>query len=267
VAWLGERFYPENFAGWRELDDAVREALQALPPGTRIVADNFKLGAVLGLLRQDPAIAVLDHPLNRHHGRDPQLRLWRLLSERRMDLGDAALLLLLSPTDVKLRERAQRYAEVCAWAGQLPPPQTLNVDGGRKQFLLLALPARDAHTTVSGPCAAPAIAHIDAPEPGAIVRDVFEVRGWATKSGVGVRAVEVLLDGHRVAQARYGERNDWVAQFLGPASTDPHHPQVGFSATVEARALSPGPHRLSLRVLGIDGSRENQAERVIEVVP
>jgi hypothetical protein len=265
MAWLGERFYPENFVGWRELDRAVRDALVELPVGTRVVADNFKLGATLGWLRGDADITVLDHPLNHHHGRDPQLRLWGSLSERRGDLGTDPLLLVLSPTDVKLRALAQRYADVCAWAGQLPPPRIVNVDGGRKRFLLLVLPAQDSTASAPGPCAAPAIAHIDAPDPGAIVRDVFEVRGWATKSGVGVRDVEVLLDGHRVAQARYGLRNDWVASFLGPASTDPQHPHVGFVATVQTAAIAPGPHRLNVRILGNDGSIESSVERMIEV--
>ena len=267
IAWLGERFYPENFAGWRELDHAVRVALAELPPTTRVVADNFKIGAALGFWRGDATIPVLDHPLNHHHGRDPQLRLWGLRTERRADLGPGPLLLVLSPTDVKLRALALRYADVCAWANYLPPPQTLNIDGGRKRFVLLALPARNVANVPASACAAPAIAHIDAPVPGAIVRGAFEVRGWATKSGIGVRSVDILLDGHRVAQAQYGLRNDWVAQFLGPSSADPQHPHVGFVATVEAGALAPGLHRLSVRVHGRDGSSEPWVEQMIEVQP
>src|SRR5699024_3099040 len=75
AAW---KWYPSNFAGWDVLADAVDEELAELPEGTRVVADNFKIGAELGFRMDDARIAVLDHPLNRFHGRAPQLQLWGL---------------------------------------------------------------------------------------------------------------------------------------------------------------------------------------------
>src|SRR5690554_4707234 len=36
------KWYPSNFAGWDVLADNVREALDGMPDGTRLVADNFK---------------------------------------------------------------------------------------------------------------------------------------------------------------------------------------------------------------------------------
>ena len=70
--------YPANFAGWQPLADAVRDMRAGMPADTRILADNFKIGAELGFALQDPGIAVLPHPLNRKHGRAPQLQLWGL---------------------------------------------------------------------------------------------------------------------------------------------------------------------------------------------
>src|SRR5690606_10330218 len=72
------KWYPSNFAGWDVLADNVREALDGMPDGTRLVADNFKVGAELGFALGDPSIEVLEHPVNRQHGRAPQLRLWGL---------------------------------------------------------------------------------------------------------------------------------------------------------------------------------------------
>ena len=57
-------FHPTNFAGWDELDAAVREKLATMPANTRLLAGNFKIGAGLGFARGDAGIAVLAHPLN-----------------------------------------------------------------------------------------------------------------------------------------------------------------------------------------------------------
>ena len=69
------RWYPANFAGWQKLAVQTRRLLHAMPKGTRIVADDFKIGAELGFALRNPRIAVLPHPLNVKHGRAPQLRL------------------------------------------------------------------------------------------------------------------------------------------------------------------------------------------------
>src|SRR5690606_22544527 len=38
------KWYPSNFAGWDVLADGVRELRADMPAGTRLVADNFKVG-------------------------------------------------------------------------------------------------------------------------------------------------------------------------------------------------------------------------------
>src|SRR5690606_8468243 len=68
------KWYPQNFSGWDDLADGVRNMREELPVDTRIVADNFKVGAELGFALGDADIPVLSHPLNRDHGRAPQLR-------------------------------------------------------------------------------------------------------------------------------------------------------------------------------------------------
>ena len=50
-----EKWYPANFAGWDEVATGVREELAAMPAGTALLADNFKLGAELGFKLGDLA--------------------------------------------------------------------------------------------------------------------------------------------------------------------------------------------------------------------
>ncbi|RZA17458.1 MAG: glycosyltransferase family 39 protein [Lysobacteraceae bacterium] len=251
-------FHPTNFAGWDVLDRAVRQTLASMPADTRLLAGNFKLGAELGFARDDANIAVLDHPLNDKHGRAPQLALWKLSHATRASLGDGPLLLVASGNDVDFRDLLAHYHALCEQVGPLPPPQVLNIDHGRQRFLLFAFdgPMR------TGACSTPALAFIDAPSPSAEVATSFDVAGWAFKDGIGLRGVEILLDGRVVARARYGEANTGVAWFW-KTSTDPNHPRVYFRARIEG--ASAGTRWLGLRLHGADGSVEDWSEQKILV--
>ena len=255
----GHRLYPSNFAGWEPLADAVRAERARLPADTRLLAGDFKIGAELGFLLGTPDIAVLDHPLNHHHGRAPQLALWGLQHD---GVRTAPMLLVVGDGDVRFSERLAYYQRLCAQVGPLPPPRVLNIDHGRQRFLLFALPAK----RVAGPCVTPALSHIDVPTVGARVGRRFAVSAWAVKDVAGVRAVHVLLDGRIVATARRAGPNPWVVgPFLQGRSRDPAGPDVQFEAEVDASALPPGRHWLGLRVIGGDGAIEDGPKQPIEV--
>ena len=262
-AWRGQtaghRLYPANFAGWGALAEAVRGERAAMPAGTRLLAGNFKIGAELGFLLDDPRIAVLDHPLNHHHGRAPQLALWGLQHD---GARDAPMLLVVAATDVKFREQLAYFQQLCGQVGPLPPPRVLNIDHGRQRFLLFALPAQRG----DGACVTPALANIDAPAAGARVERRFTVSAWVVKDVAGVQRVDVLLDGRVVATARRTGPNPWVVNdFLQGRSRDPALPDVQFTAEVDARALPAGIHWLGLRVSGGDGAVEDGPAQPVQL--
>lgn len=245
-------WYPASFAGWTELDAAVRSRLAAMPPGTRLLAGDFKIGAELGFARNDADIAVLDHMQNHHHGRAPQLLLWGLQQDARIAVPT---LLVVSPTHSSFREQLDYYRQLCRQVGPLPPPQTLNVRHGRERFLLFALPAAAG----TGSCVPPALAYLDAPAADARVGTAFEVAGWAFKDGVGLQAVDILLDGAPVARADYGLPAPGLAEFWN--SRDPQQPNLYFRARLQD--IAPGTHWLGLRLHGRDGSVEDWSEQRI----
>lgn len=257
------KWYPSNFAGWSVLADEVKAELAQMPPGTKLVADNFKIGAELGFALEDAGIAVLGHPLNRFHGRAPQLQLWGLASRGRADWGDAPVLLVVGASDVPYRNLLERYHTLCERVGPLPPPRVLNIDHGSQRFLLFRLmPGAMAGQA----CVAPAMAWMDAPRPQAQVPRSFDVAGWAFKEGVGLERVEVTLDGMALAQAEYGLSSPGVASYWR-ISNDPNHPDFGFRARVELPAGMPaGRYWLGLRLHGRDGSVEDWSELPVRVV-
>jgi 4-amino-4-deoxy-L-arabinose transferase-like glycosyltransferase len=248
----GSKYYPRNFAGWEPLAAAVREELQQMPEGTRVLAGNFKVGAELGFQLGDGDIEVLPHPLNDKHGRTAQLAQWNLVhaGER-----TAPMLLVLSPSDQRYRELLDRYHAVCEQVGPLPAPRIVSSDHGFQRFLLFRLPAQRA----PGPCVTPAMAWLDAPSNGEKVSGTLAIRGWAFKDGVGLARVEVLVDGRSIGDARYGREFDLRPAW--PDSTDPQHPAVGFDASLDTSTLAPGKHWLGLRLYGHDGSVEAWQEQ------
>ena len=257
------RWYPGNFAGWNKLATQTRRALRDMPEGTRIVADDFKIGAELGFALGDPRIAVLPHPLNVKHGRAPQLHLWGLRQDR-IGPGDRPVLLVVGANEVPLRELPARYHELCARVGPLPAPRTVSIDHGHQRFLLFALERSDARRSHAHDCTTPGMAWIEHPAAGTKVGRRFEVSGWAFKDGVGLHAVWITVDGRRVAKAEYGIRNEGPRNYW-PFSNDPRHPDVGYRADLDLEELPSGRHWLGLWMIGRDGSVEPWSEVPIDL--
>lgn len=250
--------YADNFSGWHEVAGAVRADLAAMPAGTRIVADNFMLGAQLSLALDRDDIVVLEHPLNDKHGRAVQLAEWGLLSKGRADWGGEPVLLVVEDTARPLKRRLEGYRELCAKAGHLPPPQVLNVDHGRKRFL------RFRPDPSQTGCSLPALAWIETPEPGQSVAGTLALRGWALKPGDGVAGISVTLDGVEIAQAEYGQARGDVTSYWGLAAAESDD-RVGFRATINLQGRAPGQAWLGLVVHGRDGSVEAWPEQPVRI--
>lgn len=248
--------YADNFSGWEEVAAATRDTLAELPARTRLVADNFMLGAQLSLYLGRDDVQVLEHPLNAKHGRALQLELWQLLARTR---PEGPVLLVVEDTARPGRQRLQGYRYLCGWAGALASPRVLNVDHGRKRFLLFVLPPAGADG-----CVLPAMADLETPRPGDRLRGAFELSGWAIKPGAGVAKVEVLLDGEVVAEADYGQPRPDVLEYWGLLQ-DGADTAVGLRARVEPGERA-GAAWLSLRVHGRDGGIEELPAMRLELL-
>ncbi|WP_146910088.1 hypothetical protein [Arenimonas daejeonensis] len=258
-AWLaGGKAYADNFSGWQEVAVAVRADLATMPADTRIVADNFMLGAQLSLALDRDDIVVLDHPLNHKHGRAAQLSDWGLSSAGRADWGEGPVLLVVEDTARPLKRRLEGYRGLCAKAGHLPVPQVLNVDHGRKRFLRFQPdPQRSG-------CSIPAMAWVDVLDPGLRGTKRRTLEGWAMKPGVGVSRVAVTLDGVEVVEAEYGLPRADVLNYWGLAQEE-SDVGVGLRADIDLTDRAPGIVWLGLVVYGKDGSIEPWPEQPVRI--
>jgi hypothetical protein len=242
------RLYPADVAG----GPAILADARGWPRDRPWIAGDFELAAQLAFA--DPArdIRVLDSPLNRKHGRAVQLALWGV--DRLPATGP--VLLAIEDSATPMKHRLVHYHALCSRFGPLPPARVVSADQGRKRYFvyLLDLPASP------GPCIAPALSYIDAPAPRQAVSRRVEASGWAFKEGVGLRRVEVLVDGRAVARAAYGAPMPGVAAYWR-VSTDPHHPRVGWRASLDLRGLPAGRHWMGLRLHGADGSVEDSPQQ------
>jgi 4-amino-4-deoxy-L-arabinose transferase-like glycosyltransferase len=256
AALAGSRFYPADFAGRQEIAAWLRAAV--LPADARIVASDFELAAALafGLGRDD--IHALDSPLNHKHGRAAQLQQWRLQFDR--SSAPEPLLLVVDDSATPMKLRLLAYQRLCVVFGALPAAEVLNVDHGRKRYLLYRIDPRQRRPG----CVAPALAWIDTPLAKQVLPARFSLDGWAFKEGVGLASVEVTLDGRPVARAAYGSAMPNVAQYW-QGSTDPNQPNVGFHAEVDASGFADGRHWLGLRLHGGDGSIEPWPEQQVHI--
>ena len=256
--WRTDRCIRGDFA----VDNRLAHIIDArLTPGTRLVADNFELGAKLVALRDRDDVRVLDHASNHKHGRAAQLDAWQRTWQSRDARHAGPVLLVIDEKATPMKLLLQRYHAACAAIGPLPTPAVVEFDQGRQRFLLFRIDLPAPATA----CTTPAIGQIDFPAPDAKVAPVFEVAGWAFKDGAGLARVDVTLDGRVVAEAVYGDVQPHVAAFW-KISTDPHHPRVGFHAHIDATGLPRGRHRLGLQVYDASGRPQPLPAQRVEIV-
>lgn len=257
-AWLAAGpAYADNFSGWDAATVAVREELSRMPSGTLVVADNFMVGAQLAFALDRDDIRVLEHPLNAKHGREVQLQDWGLLSRGRADWGQAPVLLVVEDSARPLKGRLQSYRELCARTQGLPAARVLNVDQGRKRFLLFRMAAG------AEPCVTPALAWLDTPVPDGEASRTLAVRGWALSEGSRIVRVDITLDGEVVAQARYGQARADVLDYWGIDGADP---RVGFDATLDLSGRRAGQAWLGLVLHTDDGRRETWPAQPVRIL-
>lgn len=254
LTWAPQRLaashlYLHGFTGWKQASQLARSTLQDMPQDTLLVADNFMLAAQLSFALDGRQVHSLDHPLNRKHGRQGELR--RLGLDQAAAVHAAAshpVLLVMEESASSLRQRPGWFQRLCEVFPGATPAFDVAVDHGRKR--LIGYRQSPGH---SGHCVPPPLGILNWPLPGDALSGELAINGWAMRDEVGIDALRVYLDGELL-----GELDSSVAQpgvaLLFPASTDPRHPDVGFSGSFSPDA-PPGRRWLTIEAQSADGYR------------
>ncbi|MFQ5953584.1 MAG: ArnT family glycosyltransferase [Kiloniellales bacterium] len=273
-----------DLIAWSQLADRVAGLLRtdlAAAEGGRavLVGGHYRVASALDfILQPGQKVYVLDHRRNLKDGYQLQYVLWRLdeASLRREQAGATALIV---HEDRRFwfnahRELAWR-ARLCSVFDGLRQVDDLELPAGSRYFLIYSgrvrgpdgprTAARHAPAPGPGNCATLPAAYIARPQRRDRVEGRVQVWGWAVDDAVGVAEVEVLVDGRAVGRAEYGGGWPRVRELM-PGSSDPNHPNVGFSLYWDSTTVGEGAHRLAIRVRSNDGRTRTLAPRTIFVV-
>ncbi len=130
---VGKRIYPDNFVGWNEISTATRSILKK---DETLVADNFMLAAELHFaFAGKKEVYVLEHPLNKKHGRARQLQDWSVDSHALSRLKkDSPVLIVVEETATKEWLRDQWRANLCSQFNDLKFVKVVYAPGKRESF-------------------------------------------------------------------------------------------------------------------------------------
>lgn len=261
----GERAAVDNLHEWQAFANWVKP-LVARDPQAILIGNHFMVAAQAAYaLRGERPVYALDHPLNAKHGRALQLQVMHIDESALRPQAVERGLLLFEETAVREWQRVPAYLALCEEWRHVQVLDELDVFHGRKRFVAFAVSSRES---LGQPrCQLPPMADFINLLPDArISRGKLEIQGWAIQDFTGIAAVEIWVDGRRVADAHYGTAQPRVrAQW--PMSRDPNHPGVGFVASVDASRWQPGRHEVALHVRGVDGQRRILAQRSFTLLP
>ena len=244
------------------------------PPGkVTLVTSNYKLGAELEYMyRPSHGVFVLDNLSNVVNGIAPQHSIWNLNeSSLRRTRPGAEVLIVIDNRDhqlTSLRKMAFRK-NLCSVFSALRFLGDFEYSPGRRR-LHFYKGRVNPPGTVSPPepqpenCAALPSLHLSHPRFSNNVRGIVPIYGWALDNNAGIKRVEILVDGRKVALARYGWHYPRIKKFM-PGSTDPIFPSVGLGYRWDSTTVSNGLHRLSIRAHSADGKIQEFGRRAVFV--
>lgn len=281
-----DRLFRYALVGWSELGAEAVTQLRALEtqsgadggPGRVVVAgQNYIVASELDFAmdgEDGELVFVLDHPWNTRDGVEFQYALWDLDQPalRRAHPGATALVVVEEfQYEIFSRRRVAWRAGLCSVFDDMRYLGEYEFHAGRRHFQFYAgrvrPPAAPAPSAASRPretCPAIPAVYVNFPKRGGTVSGVTKTWGLVFDS-VGVRAVDVVVDGRVAGRAEYhpgvSSSHPWIEDYI-----DPRVPYVHFGFDWDTTRLAEGPHQFALRLHRDDGSVGEYGRRTVFVV-
>jgi hypothetical protein len=113
------------------------------------------------------------------------------------------------------------------------------------------MPDTPVNFTVNNGTAASVVGAITSVTSGSTISGSVDISGYAYATGTTIRTGVVFIDGfYSYGTIRYGDARPELCAGLPDVSACPN---IGFSATLDTRALSNGPHTIGVALLGANG--------------
>jgi len=179
--------------------------------------------------------------------------------------GAAVVLLLPEPTYLYDTPEETRFREaLCHSFSEVEPVETVEAPPGRLAMQTFTARVGGVASAVARPCPFLPQIYLDRPKRTDILNaDTLKNLSGLAASPSGVARVDILLDGRVVSQARLHQAWPGAPATSPDLAYDPDYPNLRFTFALPPAALTPGAHRLAVRVTGRDGARISGEDRTI----
>ncbi len=278
------RHIRHEFQPWGQIAAPVRAVRKMLAEqqgraaNIALVGGNFLTSAELDFAVQPKGgVFTLDHPRNARNGVALQYWLWGLDATglRKTRAGESVVVVIEDIDFLYHDEDEVTYlSRACAIFDNVIPKGNIELPGGRRSFRLYTarvkgLAKKTPKTPPLAACAFLPDAYLARPNRGSTVKGKRYVYGWAAGVGVGVKAVDLLVDGRVVLRLTYGggiDFNQPGVYRVKPGLDDPNYPRIAFGGTWDSGTVPEGPHQVAIRIYHDDGTQRDFGERSIFVV-
>lgn len=266
---IGAGVLSNKMAGWTQFSSHVDELLEReFAESPLVLTDNYYTLAQVefaGLTRQG---FTLDEEKAVRDGRITQYQLWQKDRVGLERVTASEYLFIAEDSTLDTAAKHDLLAKLCARTDQLSHLGELILFSGEKRFSFYR--GRVLHSIdnlekiQASACPYPAIAWIDAPEPGAELSGIVDVNGWAFNEDIGIDSITLLINKEAVGLVDYGGSRPDVVDVMQVRS-DPNSPNIGYNYNLDTNQLDNGSHRLEIEIRNHQGVNQRYGERLIEV--
>lgn len=262
---LGAGVLSNKMAGWKEFAIATGQLMQNEFPDQQpvLLTDNYYTAAQLQFAGLAEQVYTLDTDKAVRDGRMHQLRLWGMDQTGLFDeaISGSPLLLITEDSTLEVEDKHALLLTACELVTTLQASEQLYLFAGDKQFSYYR---GEGLTPGSGsraaPCPLPMRAWIDQPEAGAELAGSVQVSGWAYNEEIGVKSIELLIDGEAVTRMNYDIPRPDVADVM-KVTSDPNSPMLGYTGLWDTTSMQNGWHQLELLLRNSQGHTLHYGKR------
>jgi len=179
--------------------------------------------------------------------------------------GAAVVILLPEPTYLYDTPDEIRFrTDLCDSFSDIAPVETVEASPGRLVMQTFIARVGGSASTIARPCPFLPRIYVSRPKRTDILNpDTLKNLSGLAASPSGVARVDVLLDGRTVSQGRLHQTWPGALPTSPALAYDPDYPKLRFTFALRQAALTPGAHRLAIRLTGRDGSQTEGEDRTI----
>ncbi len=264
---LGAGVLSNKMAGWEEFSAHYDLVLSNHFEHKNVIAitGNYYTSAQLEFSNRATQTYNLDNDGAVEAGRATQYRIWQQDESSLYRDGGETAIFITEDSTLNILEKTELLGRACSYLENLQFLEQLWLFDGAKRFTFYKAEAiRTSQSDETLNCPFPSRGWFDFPQEGDVLEGSALFAGWVFNEGVGVREVNLLIDGIKISQVEYGLPRPDVADLL-EVESDPNRPNLGFSYWLDTNRLGNGDVEVTLEIINNVGERQIYGSRIVTI--